>query len=379
MSLLFYDDSPVFGGHEVMALLGLEAVLAVYPGPVRFFAAAANTKLCDRVREIAAGRPSLTLELLDEHSSKLEALRNRVKPARVVAMARRFEACRPSLVVAIQGNIEHSSLALHAARRAGIRVASYIPVPHSNAGMGARFGAARDLFTKGLFRMPDAFVTISGEMERLLRTRGTDAPIHIVYNGVDTNRFQPGDSSAARGELGLPMGRTLIGQIGRIEFRQKQQHLLVEAVASRPDLAAACHLVFAGEGPDSGRLHSLVETRNISATILPWVDPAGIYRALDALVIPSRYEGLPLVMLEALATGTAVLGSDRDGMRDLLPSGWRFQPDSIPALASVLADFLARGCPSPDPALTARVRETMSLEAFRRNFAATLLDLADST
>lgn len=379
MSLLFYDDSPVFGGHEVMALLGLEAVLAAYPGPVRFLAAAANAKLCDRISEIAAVRSSLVLDRLDEHSSKLEALRNRVKPARVAAMARRFESIRPSLVVAIQGNIEHSSLALHAARRAGIRVVSYIPVPHSHAEMGARFGAVRDLFTKGLFRMPDAFVTISGEMERLLRTRGTHVPIHIVYNGVDTNRFRPGDTAAARGELGLPVERALIGQIGRIEFRQKQQHLLVEAVASRPELAAACHLVFAGEGPDAESLRSLVETRKLSATILPWVDPAGIYRALDALVIPSRYEGLPLVMLEALASGTAVLGSDRDGMRDLLPPGWRFQPDSARALAAVLADLLARGCPPPEPALVARVRETMSLEAFGQNFAATLLGLAGST
>jgi len=54
MSLLFYDDSPVFGGHEVMALLGLEAVLADFPGPVRFLAAAANVKLCEKVAALAA-------------------------------------------------------------------------------------------------------------------------------------------------------------------------------------------------------------------------------------------------------------------------------------------------------------------------------------
>ena len=379
MSLLFYDDSPVFGGHEVMALLGLEAVLAAYPGPVRFFAAAANRKLCDRIGELAAAHASLSLERLDEHSSKLEALRNRLRPARVAAMARRFEDCRPALVVAVQGNVEHSSLALHAARRARIRVASYLPVPHSHAVMGARLGALRDVFARRLLWLPDAFVTISGEMERLLRARGARAPVHVVYNGVDTDRFRPGDKAAARRELGLPAERVVLGQVGRIEFRQKQQLLLVEAVASRPDLAASCHLVFAGEGPDTRRLRALIGSRGIAATVLPWIDPARLYQAVDAVVIPSRYEGLPLVMLEALATRTAAMGSDRDGMRDLLPAAWRFRPDSVRDLASVLADFVARGTPPPEPALVDRVRSSMSLDAFRGNFAAALLALAGST
>ncbi len=378
MSLLFYDDSPVFGGHEVMALLGLEAVLAVYPGEVRFLAAAGNTKLCDRLAETAANHPNLAWERLDWQSSKLEALRNRLLPSRIAKLAGRLTGLRPGLVVAIQGNIEHSSLVLHAARRAGIRVVSYIPVPHSNAEMGARFGPVRDIFARGLFQLPDAFVTISDEMARLLRARGATAPIHIVYNGVDTARFRPGAAAEARIDLGLPADRVVIGQIGRVEFRQKQQHLLVEAVADNPALAAGCHLVFAGDGPDAGALGQMIETRRLSATILPWVDPARLYQALDALVIPSRYEGLPLVMLEALATGSAVLGSDRDGMRDLLPGEWRFRPDDRCALGAMLAGFIGKGCPRPDAALVERVRDTMSLESFRRNFSTELVRLAGS-
>ena len=378
MSLLFYDDSPVFGGHEVMALLGLEAVLTDYHGEVVFLAAAANGKLCERLADIAAGHPNLAWERLDWHSSKLEALRNRLLPSRISTLAKRLSAHRPTLAVAVQGNIEHSSLVLHAARGAGIRVASYIPVPHSNAGMGARFGAARDIFANGLFALPDAYVTISDEMARMLRERGAGSPIHIVYNGVDTDRFRPGDCAAARRELGLPLDRTLVGQIGRVEFRQKQQHLLAEAVAGNPALASSCHLVFAGDGPDAGNLRAMIETRRLSATLLPWVDPARLYQALDAVAIPSRYEGLPLVMLEALATGTAVLGSDRDGMRDLLPSEWRFRPNDAGALAVALCGFVSLGKPRPNPDLVARVRETMSLESFRRNFSSCVLGLADS-
>ncbi|MGL5017168.1 MAG: glycosyltransferase family 4 protein [Luteolibacter sp.] len=373
MSILFYDDSPVFGGHEVMSLLGLEAVLSEFPGPIHFIASSANEKLCEKVAAIAAKHPQLTLEKVGWHSSKLEALRNRLKPSRITVLADRFHQLNPSLVVTIQGNIEHSSLGLHAARRAGIRCASYIPVPHSNAEMGARLGALRDLFCAHLFNLPDAFITITDEMARLLKQQGATAPIDIVYNGVDTQRFQPGDAKSACEELGLPVEKFRIGVIGRIEFRQKQQHLLVQAVAADPSLAASCHLVFAGDGPDISALQDLIRQHQLSGTVLPWCDPARLYQALDALVIPSRYEGLPLVMLEALASGTAVLGSDRDGMKDLLPEPWRFEPNSPAALSEAISRFIENGRSAPDSALLSRVRETMCLASFNRSFSSTVL------
>lgn len=373
MSILFYDDSPVFGGHEVMSLLGIEAILKASADPVHFIASSANAKLCEKVADIAVKHPHLTLEKIGWHSSKLEALRNRLRPSRIKTLAERFRQLSPALVVAIQGNIEHSSLGLHAARHSEIPCFSYIPVPHTNAEMGARLGALRDLFCAHLFKLPDAFITITDEMARMLRKQGTTAPIDIVYNGVDTRRFQPGDAKSACEELGLPLGKIRFGVIGRIEFRQKQQHLLVQAIAADPELAASCHLVFAGDGPDISALQELIKQHQLSGTVLPWCDPARLYQALDALVIPSRYEGLPLVMLEALASGTAVLGSDRDGMKDLLPPEWRFKPNSPPALSASIRHFVENGRPSPDAALLSHVRETMSLESFNRSFSSAVL------
>lgn len=370
MSLLFYDDSPVFGGHEVMSLLGLEAVLMDFADPVHFIASSANGKLCEKVAAIAVENPQLTLEQVGWHSSKLEALRNRLHPSRVRCLADRFRQLKPSLIVVIQGNIEHSSLGLHAARHAGIPCVSYIPVPHSNAEMGARFGALRDRFCAHLFQLPDGFITITDEMARLLRCRGATVPIDIVYNGVDIHRFQSGDAKTACDELKLPFEKVRVGIIGRIEFRQKQQHLLVQAIAADPALKESCHLVFAGDGPDRSALQDLIRQHQLSGTVLPWCDPVKLYQAIDALVIPSRYEGLPLVMLEALASGTAVLASDRDGMKDLLPKEWRFEPNSSVALSAALSRFIASGRPAPDTRLVKRVRETMSLDSFNRSFSA---------
>lgn len=376
MSLLFYDDSPVFGGHEVMSLAGIEAVLEAHAGPVRFIASEANDKLCQRVEQISKKHPQLTLERIPWRSSKFEALRNQLQPSRIRRLATRIRELSPSLVVAIQGNIEHSSLALHAARLAGIPSTSYIPVPHTNSQMGARLGKLRDLFCAGIVGLPDSFVTITDEMARLLKFRGASTPIHIVYNGVDTTQFHPGESSTACNDLGLPEHKIRIGVIGRIEFRQKQQHLLILAVASNPALKESCHLVFAGDGPDSRELRDLIRHHGISGTMLPWCDPALLYQALDALVIPSRYEGLPLVMLEALASETAVLASDKDGMRDLLPSEWRFPPNEPAAISKAISRFIGDGKPAPEPTLVARVRDTMSLDSFKQSFSSTILRLA---
>lgn len=376
MSILFYDDSPVFGGHEVMTLLGLKALLKAHPGQVRFISSTANSKLRENLSSIAADHPNLALELVDYHSSRLEALRNLVKPSRIRQLADRLKTLRPSLVVAVQGNIEHSSLVLHAAADTGMNSCSYIPVPHSNAEMGAKLGSLRDVFCSSLFRLPGAFITITDEMANLLRQRGATAPIHLVYNGVDTVRFQNGHADEAREQLVLPSRKILIGLIGRIEFRQKQQHLLVNAVASNTRLASSCHLVFAGDGPDSENLKERIRQQGVHGTVLPWCDPALLYRALDAVVIPSRYEGLPLVMLEALASGITVLGSDRDGMKDLLPSACRFKPNDVPAITESLVRFVDQGCPPPDPALVERVRTTMSLDSFGSSFSRQILCLA---
>ncbi|WP_240471561.1 glycosyltransferase [Rubritalea marina] len=317
--------------------------------------------------------PHLVVRHVPWNSSKFESLRNLLKPSRARGLLEMFREDTASLVVAVQGNIEHSSLSLKACRIAKIKCLSYIPVPHSNHVMGAKLGACRDVFSSPIFKWPDVYVTISEEMERLLRERGAVAPVQIVYNGIDIDRFEGGDKEGARRDLKLPLDKILLGLVGRIEFRQKQQHLLVDAVSADPELKDKCHLVFAGEGPDSENLANLLNEKGVSHTIFEWCDTAPLYKALDALVIPSRYEGLPLVMLESLSSETTVFGSDRDGMRDILPESRRFRADDTFALSEALRAWIQVGCPKPEEYLVQRVRKEMSLEQFGRSFTEAIL------
>jgi glycosyltransferase involved in cell wall biosynthesis len=106
--------------------------------------------------------------------------------------------------------------------------------------------------------------------------------------------------------------------------------------------------------------------------LLPWTDePARVLAAADALILPSRYEGVPLVMLEALACGRPVCATDRDGMRDWLPAEWRFHyRDS--GSASRAMDALRRDGKEQLATLQQRVRSSHSIEDFQRDFVSAL-------
>lgn len=375
MTLLFYDDRPLFGGHEAMTLLGLEALLEEPGIKIHFIACEENTTLVKRLEELAGRFSNLTIEETDERVTYFEAIRHFFFRGRIADLSATIRRLEPDAVISVQGGIEPSSLGILAARKCDVRAISYLAMPHSYQTMGARLGRLLDWGTPTLIDRPDAFITSCDALAAHLQERGAKGPVEVVLPGIDTERFVPADRDECRRELGLPMGVPLFACVGRIEIRQKQQDRLVRAI-SRPSLSE-CHLVIAGDGPDSELLDRLIESRKLSDRVrrIPWVDTAKLYPAADAVVIPSRYEGVPLVMLEALACGTAVLGADRDGMHDILPDDFHIDANSSAAVAAALRKYVDEGMPGPPEELCNRVRQGMSIPGFQKTFRRTVLDL----
>ncbi len=196
----------------------------------------------------------------------------------------------------------------------------------------------------------------------------------MVHNGIDTTRFVPHDKTSARAALELPQNKTILGTIGRIEFNQKQQDFLVRTFSKHWKTDPAMHLLVTGDGPDRERLIALINELDLQdhTTLLPWQpDSALIYNALDLLIIPSRFEGVPLVMLEALACGVPVIGSARDGMKDLLPADWTFEPENAGALFQTL-EKVSKHWKNDLPALQTKVRNDYTVKKFTQNFEAAL-------
>ena len=372
--ILFYDDNPEFGGHQVMAALAMEGMVRDGGSEVHFWFSEANQRWPGRIAALLDS--GLHTAPAPTRTRKLQVMRNLWE--RSPELKARLRELNPDLVVFIQGDIEHSSLALLEARRSGHPVLSYIPMAHPHAVMRAKLPGLRDLLAGRVFRAVPEWITISESCRLQLADRSPGSRIHVVENGIPVEQF-PGPSTEAalqlRRQTGIPTEVSICAMIGRVEFNQKRQNLAVAALEAHPDCFQGWHLLLVGSGPDDDRLDALIQASPARARIhrLQWLEqPQGIYSAIDCLLLPSGYEGVPLVMLEALACGVPVIASNRDGMRDLLPAEWLFPQGDASALARQFRKASHDNFPGL-AALRERVRRDNTVEVFQRAFQSVLM------
>ena len=168
-------------------------------------------------------------------------------------------------------------------------------------------------------RWTDQLVLVSErEREEAARLRIPTEGV-VVPNCVDVEWFAAQDDSAraeARAALGLDEAPTVVC-VGRL-CRQKGQDLLLRAwprvTAAVPD----ARLVLVGDGPDRARLAAGAPPAVLLAGRAD--DPRPWYAAADVVVLPSRWEGQALVLLEAMASARSVVSTDVGGAREALPA-----------------------------------------------------------
>ncbi|GLT18913.1 glycosyl transferase [Vibrio zhanjiangensis] len=141
--------------------------------------------------------------------------------------------------------------------------------------------------------------------------------VAVIKNGVDCERFSPGNQKNARTQLGLLLSDTIIGSAGRLE-EVKGHDLLLRAM---PFVDSKVKLVIAGDGTKRQTLIQLAKDLHISDRVyfLGLVDDMpNFYRALDVFCLPSRCEGFPLATLEAQACGIPTVAHDVGGTKETL-------------------------------------------------------------
>jgi glycosyltransferase involved in cell wall biosynthesis len=250
-------------------------------------------------------------------------------PLAVFRLKRLLQSFAPNLVIVIQGGIEVSSLALLAARRAKLKVVSYIPLAHKLSDTSFKLGWIRDFVNKYFFQIPDAFITVSPSMKRMLvETRNVKVPIIVVWNGINLSKLVFHDKHKWRQQYNIAPHEYVVAIMGRIYFKQKGHDFLVNSIRIHQAKMKNIRFLIIGDGPDSIELRRLIQEYELNhvITVLPWNnDLSYIYSGVDAVTIPSRYEGLPLVMLEAMYYKLPIIASDIDVMSDLLPEIWLFK------------------------------------------------------
>ncbi|WP_326723015.1 glycosyltransferase family 4 protein [Streptomyces sp. NBC_00243] len=197
-------------------------------------------------------------------------------------------------------------------------------------------------------------VVCVSEAERTTGVRaGVRAPWRVIPNGVDPARFHPAAVDTVRAgipllaESGVGPVSPLVVCVGRL-CRQKGQDVLLEAWREVVRRVPAARLVLVGDGPDTERLRAGAPAGVLFAgaadDAVPW------YQAADLVVLPSRWEGMALAPLEAMACGRPVVLTDVDGARESLPPALRSRclvpsqaPDSLAhAISELLSDPLLR-------------------------------------
>ncbi|MCB1954759.1 MAG: glycosyltransferase [Rhodocyclaceae bacterium] len=157
-------------------------------------------------------------------------------------------------------------------------------------------------------RQASACVAVSASLARRYAVLGVPAAnVSVIRNGVDTDLFHDRDREGCRSALGLE-GHVVLSVGNLIEL--KGHHLVIEAIAQMPHST----LVVIGEGQEYAALRALcnrlgVEERVRFVGVIPQDALRRYYVAADALVLASRSEGWPNVLLEAMACGTPVVAT----------------------------------------------------------------------
>ena len=178
-------------------------------------------------------------------------------------------------------------------------------------------------------------------LRAVLGDRAVELPV-----GVDEQRFHAGPSTL-RARLGWTADHVVIGYVGRLAH-VKGVDLLAAAFRAISGAAPAARLLIVGTGEEEAGLRAVLagELARGVAHIEPDVDHQQLaqwYRAMDVLVMPSRYENFSNAVVEAMACGVPFVASDVGGNRSLAESGagWLFERESIASLQAVLAGIAA--------------------------------------
>jgi len=145
----------------------------------------------------------------------------------------------------------------------------------------------------------------------------------VIPNGLDLSRVEAAEPASLREELGLLPAARLIGCVARLEEQKGVEYLIGAAGLMRGHLPDAVFVV-AGDGPKEAQLRQLVAAQDLEANcrlLGHRNDIPAFMAALDVLVLPSLWEGLPNVVLETMAAGCPVVATDIDGTRELVADG----------------------------------------------------------
>jgi len=169
----------------------------------------------------------------------------------------------------------------------------------------------------------------------------------VIHNGINFDRFQISiNKEKKRKELGIKNNGPIIGMVGRLSNEKGISYLLnamPEVIQKIPTL----NLIIAGNGSEEKKLKEEASKLNINNNVFfigARMDIPEVLNVLDVFVLPSLREGLPMVLLEAMAAGCAIIASDVGGIPTLIKNDWNgllIPPASPPKLSKAILELIS--------------------------------------
>ena len=228
-----------------------------------------------------------------------------VRPAALARMYRLFRRERVDVVLT-----HHLGQLLYSAPGARLAGCRLLHVEHEHFTL-LPFKARRQLRLAA--RLAERVVGVSDEVATFLtRDVGlSPAKVSVIENGVDAVRFTP-PRGGERALLGVPAGVPVLGTVGRLD-PAKDHATLLAAFRRVLETVSDARLVIVGEGETRPEIEALIALYRLRDRVLllgERLDVAALLPGLDAFVLSSVNEGLPLALLEAMACGRAAVVTD---------------------------------------------------------------------
>lgn len=276
---------------------------------------------------------------------------------------RRYDLKRPDWILA-HFSLPRGEVARQIAAKFGV---PYTVVLHGSDVPGyqnSRFRVAYALvrpWIRRIWRSADHVISVSNPLRELALCSWPEGKISVVHNGVDIERFRPDPA----GKTWDNEGRVVLTTVAQLIERKGIQHLIAALLNLPEPLNQLVYLRLCGVGDFEGELRRQVREAGLQdqvdfAGLVAYEEVPAFLRQSDVFVLPSLQEGLPLALLEAMASGLPVIATAVGGIPGVVRNGKNglLVPvaDSL-AICNALVRLLA------DPVLRQRLGESARADA----------------